>query len=370
MTPANPQWRPLAAQLAETLQTSGAARTQQVTAAIAATPRHQFIPSYYQGSTHTVTDPATPTPELLGLAYTNRGIMTHRPTDAAGTHSSASQPSIVARMLEAAELAPGQRVLEIGAGTGYNAALIHHITGAPVTTVEISPVVAEEARTSLATADIQGVTVLTGDGLHGVPGGPYDRIIVTCGIGGIATAWLDQLAPEGTILAPLALGGLHPLTKVTAADGTPRAQLLASADFMAATGALYDRAHPSPSVTATALTPPDPTTRRTVSAPLDPHDSYIDLWVYLAIHDSRTTCAGGPYAGCVLVEPGNPASVVYIRPDGTVLSSPEGQRLIDHAGQHVEDWTSLGRPVLHTWTSPLTPADHLLHVPTHWLGSR
>ncbi|MFR9726201.1 protein-L-isoaspartate O-methyltransferase family protein [Streptomyces sp. MS19] len=341
-------------------------RSEAVSRAVAAVPRHAFIPGYYSGGTRIAADPTAPTAELLGLAYANRGIMTHLPGDAAGTYSSASQPSVVTRMLDRADLQPGHRVLEIGSGTGYNAALVRHITGAPVVTVEASAVVADEARSALAATGTTGVTVHTGDGLAGRrDGGPYDRIVVTCGVAGIATAWLRQLAPGGVIVAPLALGGLHPLTRVTIDRGQPRAVLLASADFMAATGALYERAAPSPSATGTALPEPDPAAARTV-AELDPHSSYIDLWLYLALHDGRTTCAGGAHAGCALTSPGEPPAAVYLRPDGVLLPSSGARRLADDVVRHAARWTALGRPALTAWHTRLAPSGDRLHVPTRW----
>ncbi|MFE2675356.1 protein-L-isoaspartate O-methyltransferase family protein [Streptomyces hygroscopicus] len=197
-------WAPKAHALAADLRTKGAIRSDTVAHAIEAVPRHLFINGHYAAGHHTPVDPAEPTDELLDLAYADRGIMTHTPADDAGGFSSTSQPSIVAKMLEAARPRPGMRVLEVGAGTGWNAALIAHVTGAETHTVEASPLVAEEAREALARTGAQGVTVHTGDGYLGYPnGGPYDLIMVTCGIAGISPAWLDQLSPTGAILAPL-----------------------------------------------------------------------------------------------------------------------------------------------------------------------
>ncbi|MFJ8153998.1 methyltransferase domain-containing protein [Streptomyces sp. NPDC094468] len=117
--------------------------------------------------------------------------------------SSASMPSVVFGMLADLDVEPGRTVLEIGTGTGWNAALLSHRLGLDhVTTVEIDAKVADTARDNLAAQNLLG-TVLTRDGALGDPAGaPYDRIIATAGLRRIPTAWLEQLRPEGLIVAP------------------------------------------------------------------------------------------------------------------------------------------------------------------------
>lgn len=121
--------------------------------------------------------------------------------------SSSSQPSLMARMLAELRVSAGDRVLEIGAGTGYNAALLAHRLGDDlVTTVDLEPEITESARSHLADAGYRP-TVVTGDGSRGVPErAPYDRIIVTCALTSIPRAWLAQCSPGARILAPLATG--------------------------------------------------------------------------------------------------------------------------------------------------------------------
>jgi protein-L-isoaspartate(D-aspartate) O-methyltransferase len=101
---------------------------------------------------------------------------------------------------------PGDRVLEIGAGTGYNAALLAELvsdTGS-VTTVDIHPDVTDHARHALAETGYDRVRVVTGDGALGEPDhAPYDKIIVTVGPWDLPPAWFDQLAPGGTLVVPL-----------------------------------------------------------------------------------------------------------------------------------------------------------------------
>lgn len=103
------------------------------------------------------------------------------------------------------------RVLEIGAGTGYNSALLAHLAGSEgeVTTIEIDADVAEGARRNLTAAGYGEVQVICGDGEDGYPAAaPFDRIIVTAGAWDIPPTWLEQLAPTGRIVVPLRIRGL------------------------------------------------------------------------------------------------------------------------------------------------------------------
>lgn len=117
--------------------------------------------------------------------------------------SSASMPSVVFRMLRALDVREGHRVLEIGTGTGWNAALLAHRAGAGnVVTVEVDGAVAERAGRALRAFGAP-VRVVHGDGFQGFPeGAPYDRIIATCGLRSLPFAWVRQSRPGGVVVAP------------------------------------------------------------------------------------------------------------------------------------------------------------------------
>lgn len=119
--------------------------------------------------------------------------------------SSCSKPSIVANMLDALDLHPGHSVLEIGTGTGWNAALLARRVGTrgQVVSIEVDPVIAECARAALAAAGYSAL-VITGDGAEGYPdAAPYDRVISTAAVREtVPPAWLTQTRPGGLIVTP------------------------------------------------------------------------------------------------------------------------------------------------------------------------
>ncbi|MCX2927619.1 methyltransferase domain-containing protein [Streptomyces sp. NEAU-W12] len=180
--------------------------------AFAAVPRHLFVPSYYVGAVGGYerrwgesSDPRARETWLRG-AYEDVPLAT-RMRDGE-LLSSSSQPSLMAVMLVELGVRDGDRVLEIGTGSGYNAALLAHRLGDDdlVTTVDLDPEITESARRHLDTAGHHPV-VVTGDGARGVPArAPYDRIIVTCTLPSVPGAWLAQCRPGARVLAPFATG--------------------------------------------------------------------------------------------------------------------------------------------------------------------
>jgi protein-L-isoaspartate(D-aspartate) O-methyltransferase len=146
----------------------------------------------------------------LGLEaiYRDEAILTRRGPRGQPL-SSSSQPTMMALMLERLALTPGARVLEIGAGTGYNAALIAAIV-APrgrVSSLELDVATAAEAREALRAGGYD-VRVVVGDGRHGLAdGAPYDRIVVTASTAQVERSWHDQLVPGGLLQVPLWIRG-------------------------------------------------------------------------------------------------------------------------------------------------------------------
>jgi protein-L-isoaspartate(D-aspartate) O-methyltransferase len=237
--------RPYAEALVDALKNEGKLSSPLVEAAFRQVPRHPFIDHFYllekkdcrmkwqqvQPSMVQNTD------AWLRAVYANQPVVTAFDEDNTPT-SSSSSPDAMAFMLDALKLGPGMRVLEIGTGTGYNAAILAHIVGDPhnIFTVEIDDALAHRARRILDQVAGQGITVYTGDGLRGyAPGAPYDRMIATGSYHKVPLDWLDQLQPEGILLMNLRghLGACAFLKIVKTGTGKfANGTFLAGSDFM------------------------------------------------------------------------------------------------------------------------------------------
>ena len=147
--------------------------------AMARVPRHLFVPD-----------------DMRPFAYDDRPLPI-------GRGQTISQPYIVAYMTEALQLEPAHRVLEVGTGSGYQAAVLADLAS-QVHSIEIVPDLAEHARRALANAGYRNVEVRTGNGYLGWPDrAPFDRIIVTAAPPEIPQVLVDQLAVGGIMVVPV-----------------------------------------------------------------------------------------------------------------------------------------------------------------------
>jgi protein-L-isoaspartate(D-aspartate) O-methyltransferase len=181
-------------ELVSHLRAHGHLHDERVARAFRAVPREVFLARHVER--HGLAD-----------AYRDDAIVTRRDPATGAPTSSSSQPAIMARMLEMLAVRPGDRVLEIGAGTGYNSALLAHLVGdeGAVTSVELDPDVAVDARRALVTARVP-VRVEVGDGAAGWPAAaPVDGVIVTASTERVPRAWYDQLRSGGRLVVPLRL---------------------------------------------------------------------------------------------------------------------------------------------------------------------
>jgi protein-L-isoaspartate(D-aspartate) O-methyltransferase len=154
-------------------------RDERVLEAMATTPREAFVPGV----------PSS-------LAYDDRAL----PIDAGQT---ISQPYMVARMTELLRIEPGDRILEIGTGSGYQAAVLARL-GAQVTSIERLPDLAEAARDRLRSVGIDNVDLRVGDGSNGEPdGAPWDGIVVTAAAPSIPDPLREQLADGARLVIPV-----------------------------------------------------------------------------------------------------------------------------------------------------------------------
>ena len=166
-----------------TAATRAGVRDERVLSAIAAVPRDRYVPSERAD----LADRDIPLPIPRGLVTT--------------------QPSLVARMVEALALRGGERVLEIGAGYGYQTALLARLAGR-VWAVERWPDLAAAARANLARDEVANAEVVVGDGTLGLPAhAPYDGIVVAAAFPEVPPPLAEQLAPGGRLVQPIGRGG-------------------------------------------------------------------------------------------------------------------------------------------------------------------
>ncbi len=376
--------------LVDYIRGRGTFRTPQVEHAFRTVPRHLFLPGVD-----------------LAEAYAPRPVVTKRAENGTAI-SSASSPNLVADMLELLNAAPGHRVLEIGAATGINAALLAELVGpqGQVITIEIDDDLAAGARTALTTAGYPQVEVICGDGALGHPAAaPYDRIIVTAGAWDIPTTWWQQLAPGGRLVVPVRLHGSG-LTRVLPLDRT-------NTDHMVATTALVSGfvpmrgadAHPedvvrlAEDVVLAVDTADDPDTAALARALRYPaqqrwtgihvrHDEpaeHLDLWlatttatdgagfgrlsVSRAARDAGFVDPAKRWAGAALY---TGATLAYLTARthtdeadelGITAHGPDADALTDQLGTLLHHWGEQ-RPGQPTITATPDPAHARLHRPT------
>lgn len=378
--------------MVDDLVAGGRIRTAAVERAFRVVPRHLFLPDI-----------------PLEQAYQDEAVATKWQDGVA--ISSASQPAMMAIMLEQLEARPGHRVLEVGAGTGYNAALLAELVapGGAVVAVDIDDDLTRGAAGHLRSAGAGPVTLATRDGALGYPElAPYDRVVLTVGSWDVQPAWWRQLAPGGRLLLPLSVHGSQLSVALDLVDGPEphlRSVSVRSCAFVRLRGA---GAGPEPSrlvdddlaVQGAAgdgwdpgglpelLGRPEPD--RAVPLRLRAIDLWDGLGLWLTVHE-RDACrflvgsaseryrslallpagsVGGTLGlvgpdGLALLVPGDgavraggPRHPVAIRPYG-----PGGAALADRLAGSLRGWVAAGRPSaaqlrirVYPGTSPGDPA--------------
>jgi protein-L-isoaspartate(D-aspartate) O-methyltransferase len=177
-------------------------------------PRHLFVP-----------------PDLIDLAYNDHPLPI-------GYGQTISQPYIVAWMTELLELQPGEKVLEIGTGSGYQAAVLAELDGVEVYTIEIVPELAEIATERLEELDYTDVKVMQEDGYYGWPEyAPFDAIIVTAAPDHLPAPLVEQLTEGGRLVIPIGPpGGYQTLWQFVKEDGDVTAYSMGGVIFVPFTG--------------------------------------------------------------------------------------------------------------------------------------
>ncbi|MEV4010998.1 ATP-grasp peptide maturase system methyltransferase [Nonomuraea angiospora] len=263
--------------------------------------------------------------------------------------SSSTLPSLVVRMLRTAGITEGDKVLEIGTGTGYSTALMCHRLGSgAVTSIEYDPQIADRAKTALTVAGYTP-TLVRGDGLHGYPdNAPYDRLIATCAVRTIPHDWVAQVRDGGTITTPMLgwTGGAAFAHLKVAGDGTASGRPLArSVYFMPA------RPHAAPPLEVIELGVGDVSHTGT-----DPSLLTGDMALFVA--QLAVPHAQHAWAGKILtLDDLGSGSHADVRPtgDGRWLVHQHGpHRLWDEAERALTSWLKAGKPDHSSFTITVT----------------
>lgn len=348
--------------LVAALQKSGCLRDSRVAEAFATVPRHLFVPDQ-------------PSKDV----YTNRAFVTKKVSGV--PVSSSSEPSIMAIMLEMLDVPPDARVLEIGAGTGYNAALLAHLAGkrGTVTAVDLDPDTARAARKHLRDAGTSRVRVIAADGALGHSRcAPYDRIIVTASCWQIPQAWIDQLVDGGRIVLPLRLNGVHvclALQKRGRELVSSRASMCGFMPMRGLSGRAYSTIIAGGSIASSDLDL-SPTARhaleRTLKHPTSvrvrfPRQRDAANWSlhYFALQGKplltvfRAVDASAQLFG-LMVSPRSIVTLPWSRPPRGALTLFGNGDALDYLQRSLAQWQSEGRPDLRHLVTRVVPASRKL----------
>jgi protein-L-isoaspartate(D-aspartate) O-methyltransferase len=375
-------------QLVADLERRELIRSERVREAFLAVPRELFVPEFAAR-------------EGLEAVYRDEAIIT-KEGEYGNPLSSSSQPWIMALMLEHLELEAGMRVLEIGAGTGYNAALLSVLVGkhGRVVSVDVDAQIARQARRALRENGYRA-RVVHADGRSGfAPSAPYDRIVVTAGADEVPRAWHDQLADGGLVEAPLQLnaagmqaipvlrktirgfrslhvlrGGFMPLhgEDDTGLPDFTRESFLNISDF---TG---PSSEPILQLNGAALATLSRTAKRRLLAtalaeprrrPLGLRADHYTLSLYLSLTLPKSRLVTSPPAVGALARDGSSLALIRLaRPDQPKVDSLSvygGDEAAELLLARVGEWDSRGRPTVSETRITVSYEDDRSRVAVRW----
>ncbi|MFD6097408.1 protein-L-isoaspartate(D-aspartate) O-methyltransferase [Nocardiopsis flavescens] len=268
-------YSPIALQLVDALLDQGT--PAHIANAFARVPRHRFLPRVFWGEDRTRYDRDTDPAAWLAAAYTDQPLVTQIDDGSAGgmdvPTSSSSAPSVMARMLTAADLRHGHTVLEVGTGTGYNAAVLCELLHrAGVISIDIDKSLVDTATANLHTCGYRPA-VLPRDGeAPGLAPGAVHRLIATCTVSDVPWQWLEVAGPDGRIVTPWAPtpgapGGVLAVLDIDSGGGRASGRFEGGLSFMWARGQRRP-SRPAPS--------PDALAEHTLQAADDPRADWLD----------------------------------------------------------------------------------------------
>lgn len=322
-----------------------------------ALPRHLFAPELlyrWDGHTWLPVDRGTDSEAWASLVYGGPGDPAITQITAGMPSSSLSCPGVVADMLDSLEVEPGQRVLELGTGTGWNAGLIAWRVGVSgrVVSVEVDPGLAAQARQRLDAAGVQ-VAVEVGDGAVGWAGSaPYDRIISTYAVDQVPWSWVEQTRPGGLIVTPW--GRLGHVALTVADDGRSASGWVHGlAQFMPARGTSPRRGWQE------IRGDQEPEDKRPARDPAPLRDNVHLLFALrVALPDVQITTGTDENGAVAWICDGTTSwATLTCLPDGRAAAAYQGgpRRLADEIERAWGRWLAEGQPELYDWGMTVEP---------------
>lgn len=349
-------WVSRAQRLADEITVSGKLRSVTWRTAVCAVPRHELVPSYYEQDTITgqwqLVDATAPEMRArwLDLVYSDTTLITAvaEYEDVSRTRqlpvSSATKPGLAMRMLEELDVHDGHRVLEIGTGSGYTAALLcARLGSANVYSVDLRPELIQAARERLARIGCQP-TLAAVDGATGLPEhAPYDRVVATCATPTVPRSWIEQTRPGGVLLIDLKRSMAGNLVKLHSEGHRVEGRFLPWwAGFMA----MAHATEPTGTVTLFG----DPATANAGPAGLDPavlDDACFAFFAQLHLPTGMSIRAGSAPSG------DRTAHLASDSPDAITEHDPDQLwKTVSRTQQH---WQQLGRPTWERFGLTATP---------------
>jgi protein-L-isoaspartate(D-aspartate) O-methyltransferase len=295
---------------------------------------------------------------LQAIYEPTTALLTRLPPAGTSATSSVSAPIIVASMLAEMHLGPGLRVLEIGTGSGYNAALLAELVGDPalVTTIDLDPGLTDEASARLERLGFDRLAVRCGDGAEGVADrAPFDRIVATVGCRDVSPAWIEQMDTHGEVLVPLEHGAMHPRVVIRRSAEGLTGRFVGRSAFVRMQGVQADHqlwtgdmTHPvEPQVTSL---PPAVAEAFAGEADenLEPNlrRRFWDFSTYLSIRDRRAVSGLGL---------GDGVSIAFLKDGAICWAGPDGSTLANRLLAIARDWIALGLPDIDRYRMRFMP---------------
>lgn len=373
------EWPSLARQLVDDLEQAGKLSDPVWRVAVCAVPRHILVPDYFQQDRTGAWIRSDTTTEAgrrqwLEKVYSNSVLITalRQDTQPPRVLSSSTQPGLMTRMLQALDVHDGHRVLEIGTGTGYNAALLcHRLGSANVYSVDIEPDLIHTARERLRHLGFEP-TLVVSNGAAGLPKhAPFDRIIATCAVPAIPWTWIQQVPVGGAVLTDLKIAhNAGNLVRVTR-TGLSQAEGRFDPTYAAFMGL---RPHPGAADRDPTWADRNATSIERHATTVDPQTPWnsMNVW-FLAAFDLGPDISIG-FAG--RADTGTSPDVSVTTPDGSwarisMNSTDSGGHEVTQGGPRRlwrivetahERWNQLGRPGWDRFGLTVTPAEQ-----TVWL---